>query len=51
MAIKANLTIDQGTDFSATIDLVDVNDSAFDLTGYTVRGQVRKRRYRRRGRA
>lgn len=42
MAIKANLIIDQGTDFSATIDLLDVSDNAFDLTGYTTAGQMRK---------
>jgi predicted flavoprotein YhiN len=42
MAIKANLVIDQGTDYSATIDLVDDNNTIFNLTGYSVRAQVRK---------
>ena len=42
MAIKANLVIDQGTDFEATIDLVDNNDVAYDLTNYTVAAQMRK---------
>lgn len=42
MAIKANLVIDQGTSFSATIDVVDVAGVAFDLTGYTVAAQMRK---------
>lgn len=42
MALKANLNIDQGTDFSATIDLVDVNDNPYDLTGYSINGQIRK---------
>lgn len=42
MAIKAHLTIDQGTDFTASIDLVDGSNQAFDLTGYTAEGQIRK---------
>jgi len=42
MAIKANLVIDQGTDFSASIDVVDANGDAFDLTGYTSSAQMRK---------
>lgn len=42
MAIKANLVIDQGTSFSATIDLTDANDAVFNLTGYTVAAQMRK---------
>lgn len=42
MAIKANLVIDQGTTFSAEIDLVDVNGNVYNLTGYTVAAQMRK---------
>lgn len=42
MAIKANLVIDQGTDFSATIDVTDLNGNAFDLTNYTPAAQIRK---------
>lgn len=42
MAIKANLTIDQGTDFVVTIDVEDFNDVPFDLTGYGVAAQMRK---------
>lgn len=42
MAIKANLVIDQGTDFSATIDVVDSNGDVFDLTNYTAAAQMRK---------
>jgi hypothetical protein len=42
MAIKANIVIDQGTDFSATIDVVDANNSVFDLTNYTAAAQMRK---------
>lgn len=42
MAIKANLVLDQGTDFSAIIDLTDSDDNPYDLTGYTVASQMRK---------
>jgi hypothetical protein len=42
MAIKANLVIDQGTDFSATIDVTDSDGNAFDLTNYTSASQMRK---------
>lgn len=42
MAIKANLVIDQGTTFTATIDVTDANNVVFDLTGYTVKSQMRK---------
>lgn len=42
MAIKANLVIDQGTTFSAVIDVADANGANFDLTGYVVAAQMRK---------
>lgn len=43
MAIKANIVIDQGTDFSATIDVVGgANNDVFDLTSYTAKAQMRK---------
>jgi hypothetical protein len=42
MAIKANLVIDQGADFSATIDVTDSVGDAFDLTNYTTAAQMRK---------
>lgn len=42
MAIKANLVIDQGTSFSATIDVTNVDGTVFNLTGYTVAAQMRK---------
>lgn len=42
MAIKANLVIDQGSSFSATIDLTNVDGTVFNLTGYTVAAQMRK---------
>lgn len=42
MAIKANLLIDQGTDFSATIDVTDFDGNPFNLTNYTSAAQIRK---------
>lgn len=41
MAVYANLIVDQGSDFSADINVV--NDiGAVDITNYTYRGQIRK---------
>ncbi len=42
MAIKANLIIDQGTDFESVIDVVDAVGNVFDLTSHTVAAQMRK---------
>jgi hypothetical protein len=42
MAVKANLQIDQGSDFSATIDLVDATGAVYNLTGHTIAAQMRK---------
>jgi hypothetical protein len=42
MAIVANLTIDQGSDFHSTITVEDTVGNALDLTNYTIRGQVRR---------
>ena len=42
MAVKANIVIDQGSDFSSTITVTDDAGNAVDLTGYTASGQVRK---------
>lgn len=42
MAIKANLVIDQGTTFDASIDLVDSEDQTYNLIGYTGAAQMRK---------
>tara|TARA_Y100000385_G_C13007805_1_gene600259 strand:- start:876 stop:1208 length:333 start_codon:yes stop_codon:yes gene_type:complete len=42
MAVKANIVIDQGTDFSALIDVETATDAVFDLTGYSVAAQMRK---------
>lgn len=42
MALKANLVVDQGTTFASSIELLDQNDEAIDVTGYSARGQIRK---------
>lgn len=42
MAIKANLTIDQGTDYSTSITLTDIDDNVVSLAGYTANAQIRK---------
>jgi len=42
MAVYANLTVDQGSDFSSTITVEDVNGNVTNLSGYTARGQVRR---------
>lgn len=42
MAIISNLTVDQGSTFSATVDVTDTSGNPTNLTGYSVAGQVRK---------
>ena len=42
MAAKANITIEQGTDFSTTLTVEGVDGTATDLTGYTGGAQIRK---------
>lgn len=42
MAIIANLYIDQGTDFSVTVDVTDSAGDILDLDGYTATAQIRK---------
>lgn len=42
MAPVKNLVIDQGADFSVTINITDVNDDPLNLTGYTGRAHLRK---------
>jgi hypothetical protein len=42
MAIKANLVIDQGTDYSTSINLTDDDGNLVDLTGYSASSQIRK---------
>lgn len=42
MATVRNLVIDQGSTFSISITVSDYTGSAIDLTGYTLRSQLRK---------
>jgi len=42
MATIANLQIDQGADFTTTINLDNTDGTDFDLTGYTVKSQMAK---------
>tara|TARA_B100001093_G_C26796111_1_gene1001166 strand:- start:1188 stop:1520 length:333 start_codon:yes stop_codon:yes gene_type:complete len=42
VAIISNLTIDQGTTFTANIDCTSSDNTALNLTAYTVSGQLRK---------
>lgn len=42
MALKANITIDQGTSFATTIDVTDEEGNVIDLTGFTGAAQMRK---------
>lgn len=42
MAIIANLYIDQGTDFSVTVDVTDSAGEILELSGYTATAQIRK---------
>ena len=42
MATKANIIIDQGTDFSIDIELTNDNGDVIDLTGFTGSAQMRK---------
>lgn len=42
MAIISNLTIDQGTTFTANIDCTASDGNTLNLTGYSVGGQLRK---------
>lgn len=42
MAIKANIVIDQGADFSTTINLSDEDGNIINLSGFTGAAQMRK---------
>jgi len=42
MAIISNLVIDQGTSFTADIDVTDTEGNILNLSGYTTLGQMRK---------
>ena len=45
MAVYSNLTVDQGTDFTASVDVTDTDGDALNLTGFTVAGQARRSYY------
>jgi hypothetical protein len=42
MAVYSNIVIDQGADYSASIDVTDSDGDTIDLSGYTGVGQIRK---------
>lgn len=42
MAIKANLTVDQGTTFTTTLNLTDADDIPINLDNYSYSAQLRK---------
>ena len=42
MAIKANIIIDQGTDFTATVDVTTTEGGVFDLSNHTASAMMRK---------
>lgn len=42
MAIKANISIDQGSTFQTSINVTDDNDDPIDLTDYSAAAQMRK---------
>jgi hypothetical protein len=42
MAIKANILIDQGADFSTEISVTDDNGDPVNLTGYSAAAQMRR---------
>ena len=42
MAIKVNLVIDQGTDYTTDINVSDDNDNPENLTGWSGAAQMRK---------
>lgn len=42
MALKANIVIDQGTDFATTIDVTDEDGNVVNLQDFTGAAQMRK---------
>ena len=42
MAVYSNIVVDQGADYSASIDVTDSDGDNIDLSGYTASGQIRK---------
>lgn len=45
MASFANIKIEQGTTFDVVIDITDDLEQAYDLTGFTVKSQMKKSYY------
>lgn len=42
MATRVNILIDQGTDFTTSVNLTDNNGAQLDLTGMSAASQIRK---------
>lgn len=42
MATKSNLIIDQGADYSTTIEIRDDNGASVDITGFSANAMIRK---------
>jgi len=42
MAVYSNIVVDQGADYSASIDVTDNDGDNINLTGYSGAGQIRK---------
>jgi hypothetical protein len=42
MAIKSNIVVDQGTDFSTTVQIKDDNGVAVNISGYSANAAIRK---------
>lgn len=42
MAIRANLSVDQGATFSTVISITDANNNIIDLSTYTGNAQIKK---------
>mgnify|MGYP001597221097 CR=1 FL=1 len=42
MAVYSNIVVDQGADYSASIDVTDNDGDNISLVGYTGKGQIRK---------
>ena len=42
MATRVNIIIDQGTDFSTTVNLTDSSGTNLNLVGFSAASQIRK---------
>jgi len=42
MAVYSNIVVDQGSSYTASIDVTDTDGDNINLTGYTAAGQIRK---------